>query len=251
MPSITSAVSSGATRVTKVLTAVNQEATIWCEGQAKVGISIRTVTGTPTLSFFGSTDGVQFNPLGVGAYPSATPPSSVVTTATAAGSYEVNVQNYKFIRVQITSGAGPATIVMTASVDGSYQEAFANAAQGTSLAVMYPSTTSSSGVNTMAIPALANAAVNLTFLEVNMVGPGMGGNAHLRIWDGAVGTGVPLYQCLLTGPTGSTGVSQLINLPTDAEGNKELTNTPGNALVIQIINLGNVFAIMNSRYTYK
>ena len=50
-------VASGATKVTRVLTAVNQEVTIWCPGQAKVGISITSVTGTPTLSFSGSQDG--------------------------------------------------------------------------------------------------------------------------------------------------------------------------------------------------
>lgn len=243
-------VSVGCTKVTKVLNAVNQEVTIWCEGQTKVGISIRSVTGTPTITFTGSLDGLTFTPLTVGAYPSANPPASGVTSATAAGSYEVPVQNYKFIRAQMTSGAGPATVVMTASVDGSYQEAFATDAQGVSLAVIYPCTTSSAGVNTMTIPAQAGRTINLTFLEISQVGPGQGGNAVLRIWDNAVGNGFPLHMHNLTAPVGSVGLTYSITLPTDAEGNVGIQGTPGNALVIQIINLGNVSAALNARVSY-
>lgn len=243
-------VASGATKVTKVLTAANQEVTIWCEGQRQVGISIRSVTGTVTIKFYGSHDGVKFEPISVGAYPAATPPSTTVTSAAAAANYETPVQGYKFIRVQMTSGSGPVTVVLTASVDGSYQEAFADAAQGVSLAVVYPSTTSSAGVNTMTIPAQANRAINLTFLEVSMAGLGHGANAQLRIWDGSVGNGVPLFSDYLTSPVGSVGTVQKINLPEDAQGNKGIQGTPGNALVVQIINLGNVSAIMNARVSY-
>lgn len=240
------------TKVVKRLTATDQEITIWCAGQAKAGIAITAMTGTNTLSFFGSTDGIQFTPLGVGAYPSATPPASAVTTATATGNFEVNVQNYTFIRVQLTSGSGPVTVVLSASGDGSYQEAFITAQTlGVTLGVVYPSTTSSSSANTMAIPAQANRAINLTFLEVSMVGPGHGGNAQLRVWDGAVGNGVPIYSCYLTSPVGSVGTVQLINLPTDEQGNVGLVGTPNNVMTVQIINLGNVSAIMNARVTYK
>lgn len=240
------------TKVSKVLNAVNQEVTIWCAGQAKVGISVPSMTGTNTVSFFGSTDGVQFNPLGVGAYPAATPPASAVTTATAVGNFEVNVQNYSFIRAQLTSGSGPVTVVMVAATDGAYQEAFISAqTSGVTLGVVYPSTTSSAGLNTMVIPAQANRAINLTFLEVSQVGPGAGGNAQLRIWDGAVGNGVPIYSCYLTTPVGSVGTVQLINLPKDEFGNVSLLGSPGNALTVQIVNLGSVTAIMNARMTYK
>lgn len=241
-----------ASKVTKVLNAVNQEATIWCAGQSKVGICIPSMTGVNTVSFFGSTDGIQFTPLGVGAYPSATPPASVVVSASAVGNFEVNVQNYAFIRVQLTSGSGPVTVVLAASIDGSYQEAFISAqVTGVSLGVLYPSTTSSGGVNTMTIPSQANRAVNLTFLEVSQTGPGAGGNAQLRIWDGAVGNGVPLYSCFLTTPVGSVGVCQVINLPKDEAGNTSIVGSPGNALTVQVINLGGVAANLNARVTYK
>ena len=243
-------VSSGATKVTKVLNAVNQEVTIWCEGQQKVGISIRSVTGTVVLSFFGSLDGLTFNVITVGPYPSAVPSAAGVTTTAAAGSFEVPVQNYKFIRVQMTTGAGPATVILTASVDGSYQEAFLSETQGVSLSVLYPSTTSSSGSNTMTIPAQANRTINLTFLEVSMAGPGGGSGAQLRIWDGSVGTGVPLYSAYLIPAAGSVGTTQKINIPEDAQGNLGIQGTPGNALVCQIINLGGVTAIMNARVSY-
>ena len=238
------------TKVSKVLNAVNQEATIWCEGQAKVGISIRSVTGTVVISFYGSLDGLTFTTITVGAYPSATPPATGVTTAAAAASYEVPVQNYKFIRAQLTTGAGPVTVVLAASSDGSYQETFADAAVGVSLATLFPSTTSSSGVNTMTIPAQANRTINLTFLEVSQTGLGGGGNAQLRIWDGSVGNGAPLYSCYLVSPVGSVGTTQLINLPTDAEGNAGIQGTAGSALVAQIVNLGNVTAILNARVSY-
>jgi hypothetical protein len=151
----------------------------------------------------------------------------------------------------MTSGAGPATVVLTASSDGSYQEAFLSDSQGVSLAVLYPSTTSSSGVNTMVIPAQANRAIHLTSLEVNMTGPGFGGNAYLRIWDGAVGNGVPLYGCALTSPVGSVGVSQTINLPKDADGAMGILATSGNVMTVQVINLGSTFATLNARNGYK
>lgn len=244
-------VSSGATKVTKVLNAANQEATIWCAGQAKVGINIFSVTGTPTISFFGSLDGLTYNPITVGPYPSATPSAAGVTTTTAAGTFEVNVQNYQFIRVQMTTGAGPASVILAASVDGSYQEAFLTPSNiGVSLAVLYPSTTSSSGVNTMTIPAQANRTVNLTFLEVSMTGLGFGGNAQLRIWDNAVGNGVPLFSEYLVGPVGSVGAKHLCSLPTDAQNNVGLQGSPGNALVVQVINLGGVSANLNARASY-
>lgn len=244
-------VSSGATKVSKVLNAVNQCVDIWCQGQAKVGISLVSVTGTVVVSFFGSLDGLTWTVLGVGAYPSADPPATVVTTASAAGNYEVPVQNYKFIRAQLTTGSGPVTIILTASVDGSYQEAFLSPAQvGVSLSTLYPSTTSSSGSNTMTIPAQANRTVNLTFLEIAMVAPQQHGAAQLRIWDGSVGNGVPLYSCYLAPAAGSVGTTQLVNLPKDAQGNVGIQGTPGNALVCQIINLGAMSAIMNARVSY-
>jgi hypothetical protein len=242
-------VASGCTKVTKVLNAVNQEVTIWCAGQSKVGIGITNVTGASTLSFFGSIDGITFNPITVGAYPEAIPPVNGVTVVTAAGNYELPVQNYLFIRVQMTAGAGPATVIMAASVDSSYQEAFLVGQSSINLvSTLYPSTTSTAAdANTMVIPGQANRMINLTFLEVSLVGSGFGGNAQLKIWDNAVLNGVPLYSCFLTSPIGSVGSVQKINLPQDAQGNIGVQGTPGNALVIQIRNLGNTSSIINAR----
>ncbi len=245
-------VASGATKVSKVLTAVNQEATIWCAGQAKVGINIFSITGTVVLSFYGSMDGLTFNPLAVGVYPSATPPATNVLTTAAAGTWEVNVQNYQFIRVQMTTGAGPASVIMAASVDGSYQEAFLSPLNiGVSSSVVFPSTTSTAAdTNTLTIPAQANRTINLTFLEISMAGGGFGGNAQLRIWDGAIGTGVPLYSSFLTSPVGSVGTVQKVNLPTDAQGNVGIQGTPGAALIVQIRNLGTTSSVINARVSY-
>lgn len=245
-------VSSGATRTSKVLNANNQALDLWVSGQAKVGISIQSMTGTNTVSFFGSIDGLTFTSLGVGAFPSATPPASTVTTAAATGNWEVGAQNYNFIRAQLTTGSGPVTVSMAASLDNSYQEAFFVGQSSVNLtSTLYPSTTATSGVNTQLIPGQANRTINLTFCEISMIGPNFG-NAQLRIWDGAVGNGVPLYQCFLDSVVGSNsgggsvGSRQLINLPTDAQGKVGLQGTPGNAMTIQIVNIGTA-SVINSR----
>lgn len=251
-------VASGATKVTKVLNANLQEVTMWCAGLAKVGIGIWAMTGANVLTVYGSQDGLAYNAIQVGAFPEALsgpgggPPVVGTTTLGAVGNWEVPVQNYNFIRVQLTTGSGPVTVVMAGSVDGSYQEAYLNQAtqQGVSLAVLFPSTSSSGGLNTMTLPPQANKTVNLTWLEVAMVGPGIGGNAQLRIWDGAVGNGTSLYSCFLVGPVGSVGAVQEINLPRDAQGNRSIQASPGNAMVIQIVNLGSNFAQLNARQTY-
>jgi hypothetical protein len=258
-------VSSGCTKTLKVLNATNQEATLWVAGQAKVGINIFSVTGTNTFTFLASQDGLQFNPFSVATYPAAQAPgfqvasvptqsnlpSSAIQQAIAGGTWEAGVGNYQFIRVQMTSGNGPASIIMAASVDGSYQEAFNTPTNlGVSMGVVYPSTTSSAGVNTMAIPARPNASINLTYLDVQLVGPGFGGNAMLRVWDGAIGTNVPLWQGFPPSPVGSVGTDWTPTLPKDSQGNTGIQGTPGNAMNIQIINLGNTFAVMNARYTY-
>lgn len=258
-------VASGCTKRTGVLTATNQDLTLWVAGQSKVGINIFSVSGGPTLSFLGSTDGVSYNTLTVGAYPAAiggtSPggwygnlPATQVTSTTAAGIYEVDVANLQFVRVQITSATGTpsARVIMAASVDGSYQEAFLTPTNiGVTSSVVFPSTTSTAAdVNTMTIPAVANATINLTFCEVSLVGGGFGGNAQLRIWDGAIGSGVPLFSDFLTSPVGSVGTVQKVNLPVDAQGNIGLQATPGNAMTIQIRNLGNTSSVINARVSY-
>lgn len=260
-------VASGATKVSRVLNAVNQEATIWVAGQSKVGINIFSVTGSANVfTFLGSQDGVQFNPISVAPYPAALAagfqvggvatqgnlPAGAVQTATAAGTWEVNVGNWQFIRVQMTTGSGPASVIITASVDGSYQEAFLQPTQiGISSSVLFPSTSSTAAdTNTLTIPGQANRTINLTFAEISLVGPGFGGNAQVRIWDNAVGNGVPLFSDFLTSPVGSVGSVQKLNLPTDAQGNVGIQASPGNAMVVQIRNLGSTSSIINTRVSF-
>jgi hypothetical protein len=259
-------VQSGCTKVSKVLNALNQAVTIWCQGQSKLGINIFSVTGTNTFTFLGSVDGISFRPYSVAPYPEAQAagfqvagvpttgnlPAVAVQQATGAGTWEADVGNLQFFRVQVTAGAGPAKVTLTASVDGSYQEAFQTPTNiGVTSAVVYPSTTSTaSDLNTMTIPCPPNATINLTFLEVSLAGAGFGGNAQLKIWDTAVGNGVPLFSDFLTSPVGSVGSVQLINLPTDAQGNKGIQGSPGNPLVVQIRNLGQTSSIINSRVSY-
>ncbi len=255
----------GCIKRTAVLNALNQAATLWVAGQAKAAFNIFSVTGTSTFTFLGSVDGVQFNPMSVQTYPQTLAagfqvggvatqgnlPGTAVQTATGAGQFEVDVGNLAWVRVQMTAGVGPASVILAASVDGSYQEAFNSPTNlGVSQGVVYPSTTSSGGVNTMLIPARANACINLTFLDVEVFSGGFGSNAVLRIWDGAINTNVPLWQGVVPSPTGSVGASWLPALPKDAQGNTGIQGTPGNAMTVQIINLGNAYAAMNARYTY-
>ena len=101
--------------------------------------------------------------------------------------------------------------------------------------------------NTMTIPGQANRTINLTFLEVSLTGPGFGSNAQLRIWDGAVGNGVPLFSDFIISPVGSVGTVQKINLPEDAQGNVGIQGTPGSAMTVQIVNLGTTSSIINAR----
>lgn len=259
-------VASGCTKVSKLLNAVGAEATLWVVGQDKIGINIFGVTGTITLTIFGSVDGIKYDPVSVMTYPATVAtgfpiggvpttgnlPTAAVTTATANAQFELLVGNLQFVRVQQTAGTGTAKVIIAASVDGSYQEAFQTPTNlGVTLGVVYPSTTSSGGVNTMTIPAVVNAAINLTFLDVEMAGPGFGANAQLRIWDGAIGVGTPLFSSYLTGPVGSVGTQQVINLPKDSQGNVGIQGTPGNAMNIQIVNLGSTSAIMNARYSFQ
>ena len=260
-------VASGATKTSKVLNATNQEVTMWVAGMTKVGINIFGVTGTNTFTFLASQDGIQFNPVSAAPYPAAQAPgfqvggvptqgnlpAAAVQQATGAGTWELNVSNYNFVRVQMTAGNGPASVVVAASVDGSYQEAFLTPSQiGISSAVVYPSTSSTaSDLNTLTIPGQANRTIKLTFCEVSMVGQGFGGNAQIRIWDGAVGNGVPLFSDFLTGPVGSVGSVQKINLPEDAQRNVGIEASPGNAMVIQIRNLGTTSSIINTRVSFQ
>lgn len=257
----------GAAKVSRVFNAANQEVTMYVAGLAKVGINIFSVTGSANVfSFFGSIDGVSWFPLSVAPYPAAQAagmtvggvaqtgnlPASAIQTASAAGTWEAEVSNLSFVRVQMTSGSGPASVVMAGALDGSYQEAFLTPSQiGISTAVVYPSTTSTaSDTNTQTIPAQANRAINLTFCEISLVGLGFGGNGQVRIWDGSVGNGVPLFSDFLTGPVGSVGTVQKLNLPVDADGKIGIQASPGNAMVVQIRGLGTTSSIINSRVSF-
>lgn len=259
----TGPVSTGCVKVTKVLNATGQEVTIWCAGEVHAGINIFSVVGTNTFTFEGSLDGINYFPISLAPYPQtlggAAPggwygnlANGVLTTTGAAGQFELLVGNLKLLRVQLTAGNGPAKVILTGSLDGAYQEAFQTPTNlGISSSVVYPSTTSTaSDTNTLTIPPVPNATINLTFLEVSLTGGGFGGNAQLRIWDGAVGNGVPLFNDFLTSPVGSVGTVQKINLPTDAFGNIGIQSTPGNGLVVQIRNLGNTSSIINSRVSF-
>ena len=259
-------VASGCTKRSGVLSAVGQDMVLWVQGQTKVGINVFSLSGTPTLTFLGSTDGVNYNTLSVGAYPApvsgAAPggwygnlPTTQVGSTTAAGIFEVDVGNLQFVKVQMTAAVGAtpsAKVIIAASSDGSYQESFQTPTNiGVNQSVVYPSNTSTAAdLNTLTIPAVPNATINLTFCEVSMAGGGAGGNPQLRVWDNAVGNGVPLYSCFLTTPVGSVGTVQKVNLPEDAQRNVGVQGTPGNALVIQIRNLGNTASVINTRVSY-
>ena len=83
-------VSSGATKVTKVLNANLQEVTIWCAGQAKVGIGVPAMTGANTLTVLGSLtnggDAALNNALaGLSSKAGAVTPNTTTTTNSTGG----------------------------------------------------------------------------------------------------------------------------------------------------------------------
>lgn len=202
----------------EVLNATGMSLTVFVGGSSNIGLGI-TGTWVGTLTFYGSTDGINFFPITMTPFASGT----AVGSATANGNYFTPTQNYLAIRVTFTRTSGSATITIASAVDASWQNAFLSAS------TICVSSTTSGGNNTLTQAAQANRAWNLTFLEISLAGVIIGAALQVDIFDGGV-AGTKLYSAFLTQTgTGSVGTVQKINLPADG-----ITNTPGNAMTIVV-----------------
>lgn len=115
------------------------------------------------------------------------------------------------------------------------------------MSLTYANSLSSNGTNTLTQAAATGVTWNLTFLEISFAGPSRGPNARVTIYDGSI-TGTVLYRAFLEQPTGSVGIVQKINLPTDASGKLGLQALTGNAMTIVVDGFGANQCSINARF---
>ncbi len=211
----------------EVLTADAMALAIFCGGQSKVGVGI-TGTWVGTVSFFASTDGVNFKPVAMTPFASGT----AVSTTTANGSWESAVLNYVAFKVVFTRTSGSATVAMATSLDSSYQSAFL-----ASTSIYVSASHAAGAANVITQAAQANRAWRLRTL---VIGWSAAPSAAVlcTITDGASSVIWETYV-----PVGATGVVGTFNVPLPAPdptvpGSGGLVNTPGNTLVITVADPG-------------
>ncbi len=211
----------------EVFTVTGMSLTAFCGGSGNVGIGI-TGSGTWTITFSGSKDGVYFFPV----YPIPFPSGTGVNTVTAAGNYFLPVKDLIALKATIALTSGTPTVIMSAANDSTWQDAFL--ASGT---IYNNASTNSGGTVTLTQTAQANRAWTLTSCNVSFAGPGFGGNGKVTVYDGTI-AGTVLWQEYLASGAGSVGTSQSLNIPKDKYGNQGITGTPGNAVTIVVTGIG-------------
>ena len=86
-------------------------------------------------------------------------------------------------------------------------------------------------------------------MPARTVGPTIGPNAKLTIYDGAIGTTV-LFAVYLNPPgAGSVGTTQEIPIPKDPQGKPALQALPGNAMNIVVNGTGQNNVSINARFS--
>lgn len=215
-----------ATILAEALNATGMKLTIFSGGQSYVGLNVAG-TWVGTVSFFGSTDGMNFVPLFVTPFASGT----AVSSSTANGSWFVPVGNYLAIRVTFTRTSGTAIVTLAASTDSSYQDAFlATTSRWVSQSV------SGGAANAITVAAQANRAWNISELVIGYsVAPAAA--VLVTISDGASSVLWETYVPPLVNDGAATvGGTFRVPLPqpsgSDPRGG--VTNTPGNSLVITL-----------------
>ncbi len=207
----------------EVLTADQMALAIYCGQQSKVGINL-SGSWVGTVSFFASTDGINFRPVAMTPFASGT----AVSTATANGSWESAVLNYVAFKVVFTRTSGSVVVSMATSVDSSYQTAFL-----ASTSVYVSQSVASGASNVITQAAQANRAWRLRSLSVGY-SVAAGAPVDIKITDGASSV---LFETYV--PIGATGLvgSFVVPLPPPdpaVPGSGGLVNTPGNSLVITL-----------------
>lgn len=220
----------------EILDSTGMSLTVFVGGSSNIGIGL-TGTWVGTVSFFGSTDGINFSAISMTPFPSGT----AVSSATANGNYFTPTLNYLAIKVVFTRTSGSLAISISSSVTGAWQEAFLAASS------IANSSTVSSGANTLTQTAQANRAWKLTFCEVSFGGSIIGSSQRIDIYDGTI-AGTKLYTAFLSNNVGSVGSVQKINLPTDAAGNPSLVGTPGNAMTIVVSGSSLPQSVINTNF---
>lgn len=133
----------------EAFSAVNQSLQLNVAGNTYVGFGI-TGTFAGTLSFSGSTDGVNFTALSVYAYPMVDGGTSV-QSVTATGNYVVPVNGLIMVKVAFTAKtSGTPVVAIASSVDGSYADAYS------AETVLSQTSSASHAINTLTIAANTN-----------------------------------------------------------------------------------------------
>lgn len=210
-----------ATIVREVLTVLSMKLPIFCGGMSRVGFGI-SGTFVGTVSFFYSTDGVNFRPLSVRPFASG----ATVQSTTATGNWEADVGNAVAIMVQVTAyTSGSVIVTLGASIDSSYQDAFL---APTSKFVSQEVAGGSTNVITQA--AQTNRAWRLRTLT-GAFSVAAGAAVAITITDGASSVLWKSYVPLTAGPW-------TVTLPPDPNipgvGGGGVVGTAGNSLVVTL-----------------
>ena len=223
--------------IREALNADGMSLALYTGGQTKVGFGIAG-TWAGTVSFYGSTDGVNFIPISVTPFASGT----TVQSTTATGNWEFAVANYVVVKVTFTRTSGTVNAKLSTSTDASYQEAFLGAST-----VFVNS--EASGTNTLTQAAQTNRAWTLQELHVSMSGPG-GQAAKIIVYDGDK-TSTVLWADFLETVSGSVGQRYTVNLPSaSAGGAPGVTGTVGTAMTILLTGVPTtVTTELNAKFT--
>ena len=206
----------------EVMTVAGQRTYLYVAGNTTVGVRISN-TWVGKASFYGSYDGVTFQPISMTPYASGTP----VQTTTTTGNWFTQVGNLQVIAVEFTTAtSGSMTATIIASQDGSWQAAFLAPSS------RFVNANATAATTTLTIAAATNQAQRLKTLKITTnKQPAWLTSPNVIIYDGS-NTGTVLWQFDLP-PNGSAGVIYDITLPATG-----IVNTPGNALTVTCASAG-------------
>ena len=214
-----------ATLLQEVLTADQMSLTLFCGGMGKVGVNLAG-TWTGTVTFLGTTDGLNFRPVAVTPFPSG----ATVNSATVNGSWEFQCQNFVAFKALFSRTSGSVTCKLAASVDSSYQDAFLTPTS------IYVNGAASGATNTVTQPAQANRAWRLRTLVVTVNSAAtwvsspnvqVTDGASSVIWAGDIPTTAGVYTIPLPADPNTPGIT-----------GGGLVGTPGNSMVITVASGG-------------
>lgn len=211
--------------IRQVLPFDGETLTIACAGMKKVGVGISGGPFAGTVSFFASTDGVNFVAVNCQNYPAdgSLSTGQMAKSATQTGNWDFDVTNHTAFRVVFSRTSGTVTISLGTSVDESYAIAFLAA---TSVFVNKEQTGGSALTLTQA--ANANRGWRLRTLTGSF-SAAPASPVKVTINDGASAVLWVAHVAAAAGPFQVT-LPLDDNEPTTSGGG--VYNTPGNSMVI-------------------